>query len=61
MANINVENNVGKRSNHAITPRERSRMAFYHHGMKVCMATFMKLHGIGKYCHNVTTENGNVP
>ena len=29
-------------------PRQRSAMAFYHCGIKVCRVTFQKLHGIGK-------------
>ena len=40
---------MGRRSNHAIITRQRRRVAFYHHGLKICMATFLKLHGIGMH------------
>ena len=29
------------------TPRQRSSMAFYHAGVRICRVTFQKLHGIG--------------
>lgn len=48
MANIYLEDTVGERTRHAIVQRQRSRMAFFHHGRKICRATFLKLHGIGK-------------
>ena len=28
-------------------PRQRSNMAFYHVGVRICRTTFQKLHGIG--------------
>ena len=29
-------------------PRQRSNMAFYHRGARICRTTFQRLHGIGK-------------
>ena len=43
---------VGSRSKHALTPRQRSNMHFYHHGLRICRATFLELHGIGKLMYN---------
>ena len=34
---------------HANKEREKSRTVFYHHGYKVCKATFLFLHGIGDF------------
>ena len=28
--------------------RQRTTMAFHHHGVPICRETFLKLHGIGK-------------
>ena len=48
MANIRMDG-VGARSNRGTVERHRSNVAFYHHGLRICKATFLQLHGIGKY------------
>ncbi len=48
MGNIFNEDAVGIRSRHALTPRQRSRVVFYHHGFRICKRTFLQLHGVGK-------------
>lgn len=48
MASIHLGNVVGPSSKHSPSPRERSRVDFYHHGRKLCQSTFLMLHGVGK-------------
>ncbi len=43
MGNIYMDDMVGKRSSHTLVPRERARMSFTHHGMKICKATWLML------------------
>ena len=42
-----LSNYPNTKSNRQATPRQRSSMAFYHCGVRVCRITFQKLHGIG--------------
>jgi hypothetical protein len=48
MANIHTSSVVGPRYKNAPSPRQRSRVDFYHHGQRICKVTFLILHGIGK-------------
>ena len=42
---------VGPSHRHLPSPRHSTRVAFFHSGKKICQATFLALHGIGKhYC-----------
>ena len=43
-----LSNNADTNAHRPSTPRQRSTMAFYHGGVRICRVTFQKLHGIGK-------------
>ena len=43
-----LSNNTDTNAHRPSTPRQRSTMAFYHGGVRICRVTFQKLHGIGK-------------
>ena len=44
-----LSNNTSTKSHRPTTSRQRSSMAFYHRGVRVCRKTFQKLHGIGTF------------
>ena len=44
---ILLSNNTSTKFHRPTTSRQRSSMAFYHGGVRVCRKTFQKLHGIG--------------
>lgn len=49
MAFVSLDDVVGPSHKHAPSPRQATRVAFFYHtGSKICCATFLALHAIGK-------------
>lgn len=55
MSSVTTTPIVGPSHKHAPVPRSRARVTFSHHGFPICKATFLQLHGIGKYYHTKST------